>query len=279
MTLLIIDGDVLAYKACRSRWKSKARIEAETNYVSLDDNGVKIPLEYTREEDAAYLMKSWENFKKDLEMLCEKLFATEYIMAMKGPDNFRDTLFDDYKGARAKAAHTPYNKQMGQFVPTIRELAIAEGMAIPAEGREADDYVRIWAEESRQHGRDFIIASIDKDLLCIPGRHYRIHKEEIVTMTPAQSMRFYYEQLLQGDPTDSIPGVPGLGPIMAASELMFCATEEQFQEVVIGHYIAAYGDDWQNNLLINGKLIHIQTHLNDYFNLKEWPLANELLGR
>lgn len=273
--ILICDGDVFAYKACRPRWQTKKK--GLEGFVSLDDEGVKIPLEYTKEENAKYLMDSWDNFQKDIKELCEELFIDDYIMAVKGPYNFRDDIYNEYKQKRGA---NKYHKEMANFVPHIRKLAVQSEMALEAVEREADDYLRIWANEARMHGYEPIIASIDKDLLCIPGLHWRMKERQLIEVTPLQGMRHYYAQLLCGDQVDNIPGLPGIGPIHSERMVQFANTDEECQEIVIANYLASYGEeDWCNQLVSNGKMIHIQEHYNDYFNLKSWPLANELLGR
>lgn len=271
-TIAIIDGDVLCYKACKPRWEKKARIEDGVSYVQLGEDGKRMSFEYTQEEDQEYLMESWEHLKKDLQKLLDAVYCDEYLMAVKGPDNFRDMMYPEYKLNR----HADPTKR-NPFVPVLRKLAVKEGFAIEAEGREADDMMRIWANQAAAAGREYIICSIDKDLKCIPGKHYLMHKEELIIVTPEDAMRHYYEQLLKGDPTDNIPGVPRVGEVKASKILANCTTEEEFQECVVEQYIMAYNDDWYGYLLSNGKMIHLQNTIEDHFKITHWPLVRELL--
>ncbi len=273
MTIAIIDGDVLCYQACKPRWEKKARIEDGVSFISLDDSGSRIPLEWTKDEDRHYLEESWENLKKDLSSLLDVLFCTEYLMAVKGSGNFRNSLYPEYKLNR----HADPNKQ-NHFVPTLRKLAVAEDLAVEATGREADDLMRMWAEEAIASGDEYVICSIDKDLKCIPGKHYLMHKKEFITVSPDEALRHYYEQLLKGDPTDNIPGVPRVGEVKAKKFLENCQTENEFQEAVVDQYLMAYGDDWKQYLLSNGKMIYLQKHKNDYFKIEDWPIVRELGG-
>lgn len=269
--LALIDGDVLCYQACKPRWEKKAKIQGGVSFVSLDDDGQRIPLEYTKEEDRYYLEESWEHLKKDLQNLLDSLYCTEYLMAVGGKDNFRKTLYPEYKLNR----HANPNN-LNAFVPILRQLAIAENLAIAAEGREADDLLRIWAEQATNVGDDFVVCTIDKDLKCIPGKYYNIKHKTTINISTEDAMRHYYEQLLKGDPTDNIPGVPRIGEVKAAKMLADCYDESEFQECVASAYIAVYGDEWKDYLLSNGKMIHLQKHPNDYFNFSEWPIASEL---
>jgi 5'-3' exonuclease len=167
-------------------------------------------------------------------------------------------------------------------------MAVKDGMAIESVGREADDLMRIWAEEAREAGVPYVICTIDKDLKCIPGLYHKMHidaigrtwttEERTIEISEDYATRFYYEQLLKGDPTDNIPGVPKVGDIKAAKIIKKCTTEEEMQEAVVNEYVNAYGiDDWYDYLLSNGKMIYLQKHLNDYFSCLDWPIVQELL--
>jgi 5'-3' exonuclease len=272
--IAIIDGDVLCYQACLPRWEKKARIQDGFNYISLDEHGKKIPLEYTKEEDREYLEQSWERLKKDLQELLDTVFCTEYLMAVKGPGNYRNLMYPEYKLNR----HADPTKQ-NMFVPVLRKLAVHEDLAIESDGREADDLMRIWAEQAMAAGDDYIICSIDKDLKCIPGKHYLMHKDKkhTIVVSPEEAMRHYYEQLLKGDPTDNIPGVPRVGDVKATKLLAPFSTEEEFQAQVVEQYLIAYGEDlWKDYLLSNAKMIHLQKNANDYFSFDNWPIVREL---
>ena len=272
MTLAIIDGDVLCYQACKPRWEKKARVEDGISQISLDEDGKQIPLEWTKEEDRRYLEESWENFKVELQLLLDEVYCTEYLMAVKGDNNFRNLLYPEYKLNR----HADPNKQ-NFFVPTLRKLAVYEDFAIESTGREADDLIRIWAEQARESGDDYVICSIDKDLKCIPGKHFLMHKKELITISEHEAMRHYYQQILKGDPTDNIPGVPRVGEVKAEKILASCTTEEEFQEKVIEQYLIAYGElEWKDYLLSNAKMIHLQKHELDYFSFASWPIIKEL---
>jgi len=276
MTIAIIDGDVLAYNACESRWEKKVVKSSDgtaVNTVRLDTEGKRLPIEFTIEEDKEYLMQCWENFKRQHDHLLGTVFCNDYLMAVKGLGNFRKDLYPEYKMNRH---HDPRN--MNNFVPAIRELAILEEMAIPADGCEADDFIRIWAEEARAAGEDYIICSIDKDLLCIPGQHYIMQrgKERFLEVSEEEARRNFYEQLLKGDPTDNVPGIPRVGPVTAKELLVGCKTDEEFQEAVVAAYISKYGDEWKCYLLSNGKMIYLKRHCNDYFAISDWSIVKEL---
>jgi DNA polymerase-1 len=174
----------------------------------------------------------------------------------------------------------PSTNPAAEFVPSLRELAVFEGYAVPSDGREADDLLRTWANEARRAGKDYIICSIDKDLRCIPGKHYWMHfqpeKQMMLEISEEQAKRFYYEQLLKGDPTDNIPGVPRIGEVKASKIITACDTEAEMQEAVVEQYVIAYGDVWYDYFISNAKLIHLQNHYHDFFDCRHWPIIKEL---
>lgn len=268
MHIAVIDGDVLLYLSCRNRYPQ----EAGKTIVTLDDDGERVPIEFSKAEDAAYLEESWNNVKDNIKDTLEQLYCTDYVMAVKGEGNFRDEIYPEYKANRRNKTHD----NTYRIVKTLRSLAIHEGLAVPAHGMEADDLVRIWANEAKSAGRIPIVCSNDKDLKCIPGKYWNLKTKKLEDISEEEATRLYYEQLLKGDPTDNIPGLPGVGPIGAKKALASCVTEEEFQEVVISSYILAYDKEWCDYLLSNGKMIHIKRHIGDYFTLEDWPLAQEL---
>jgi len=269
MRVAIIDGDVMAYQACKPRWMKHAQTTTDgVSLVHLDARGKRIPIEYTLDDDKEYLLTSWENFKRDVENLVEDVFADTFVMAVKGSNDFRRRIFPGYKMNRRD---TDYGEQLNKFVPSIRELAVLEGLAIRADGREADDLMRTWAEEARANGHEVVICTIDKDLRCIPGLYHNTKKKTTEEISELEATRFYYKQLLMGDATDGIPGIKGLGPKTADRLLKNATTEAEMQEIVVEQYAIAYQDRWLSHLLTNGKLIHLQRNLDDYFICRHWP--------
>ena len=84
-----------------------------------------------------------------------------------------------------------------------------------------------------------VIASIDKDMLQVPGWHYNFVKNEWTTIDYFGGLKRFYEQLLKGDRSDGIPGVAGLGEKKAARMLEGCETEQEMFDICR----QAYNDD------------------------------------
>lgn len=283
MTVAIIDGDVVAYMACESRYlgvidRILKGVGVETVGITDLEERETPPLEemrlvtsepvlFTPEEDELYFAKAWHRFQDLTLSISEFCFADSYLMAVKGDGCFREDIYPAYKANRIK----PVDKR-NYFVPRLRQKAVETKMATAAHGMEADDQIRIWQEELAAKGEDYVICSVDKDLKCMPGRHLNIKKNVFSEVTPEQAMRFYYEQIIQGDPTDNIKGVPRVGPKGAAKFLKDCVTEADFQATVIEVYQAAFGEDWKKELTLNGRLIHLLKQKDDVFTVDMWAM-------
>lgn len=124
--------------------------------------------------------------------------GAEGFLYLTGKTNYRTTEADPefpYKGNRADA-------KKPRHLMDIREYLIDQLGAIVSEGEEADDLLGIGAVQSG-HG----IATIDKDLLGVPGWHYNWRTGVEVEVSEEEANRFFYLQMLTGDGTDNIPGL------------------------------------------------------------------------
>ena len=257
-TYAIIDGDVAAYMACPPLLESRGG----TYQVTLD--AVSAPT-FTMDEDSDYLGEAWDKFNFIINDLVEITFADDFLMAVKVDEGFRRFIYPDYK---IKRHSNP--RHVNKFVPMLRKKAVMEGMAVEATFREADDLLCMWAEQARRNGDDYIVCSIDKDLKCIPGLHYNMKHNNFFEISEEDSLRFYYEQLLKGDSTDGVPGLPGVGDVYSKQYLSECHTEEEFRAKVIEAYKTVWEEDWRDYLLSNGKMLYLQRHPEDYFEVTGW---------
>jgi len=192
-----------------------------------------------------------KNMDAIVQKICDSVFMEEHRIAVKGPNNFRDNVIDNYKGSRKS---TP---EQASMVRTLREYLIEAHGAIEAEGQEADDLLAQWSEECNQNGVDWVIASIDKDLLTIPGKHYNIRKGTIEEVGEDQADYLMNQQLLMGDRADDIPGLSGIGAKKSADILEGVPFGKR-RSAVIGAYKSHYGDNWESELQLTGELIYIR---------------------
>ncbi|MGA2837300.1 MAG: DNA polymerase I [Acidimicrobiales bacterium] len=139
---------------------------------------------------------------------------------------FRDEIVDDYKGGRDETpADLPPQFDM------IRH--VLEALAIPvvsAEGFEADDVLATLASEARDRGHPVIVVTGDRDsyqlvedpyIRVLYNRRgvsdYALYDEAgIQERTGVLPPQYPLLAALRGDPSDNLPGVPGVGEKTAA---------------------------------------------------------------
>lgn len=143
---------------------------------------------------------------------------------------FRHEAFEGYK-AKRKGMPDDLAKQL----PVLKELLKYLGYTIlECEGFEADDILGTLAKKCRQSGNECIIATGDRDSLQLVNEKVSVRiastkfgKPEVTLFDTEKILEDYKvnpQQLIdikaiQGDTSDNIPGVPGIGQ-KGASELI-----------------------------------------------------------
>ena len=139
---------------------------------------------------------------------------------------FRDDIVEDYKAGRAD---TPSDlpPQFAMIRSVLDSLAIP---VVEAEGFEADDVLATLATEARDRGHPVIIVTGDRDsyqlvedpyVRVLYNRRgvsdYSLYDEAgIVERTGVRPELYPLLAALRGDPSDNLPGVPGVGEKTAA---------------------------------------------------------------
>lgn len=164
----------------------------------------------------------------------------DYLLFLTGRDNYRNEVatIQPYKGTRTG--------EKPQWFAEIRQRLVEEWDAIVVEGQEADDEIAIMATTLPTS----IIATLDKDLRQVAGRHYNFVKEEHFTVSPIEGMRWLYKQMLTGDRVDNIRGVHGIGDIKADRMLDGLNTEEALHEAVLEAYNGNLAEMTENAILL-----------------------------
>jgi len=204
---LLVDADIVAYRCSASVEPSK-KVEPRT------------------------LTKEETDFERDIAIArCDALMrelihttqADTYQCFLSGRENFRYRVYPDYKANRKDTVDPRFRQDCKAFL-------LKEWNATLSHGNEADDLLGIAQTE------DSIIATIDKDLLMVPGWHYNWVKDERTYTAPLDGIRFAYKQMLIGDKADNIFGVAGLGPVKASKLIDNLETEQEMIEQVLTLY-------------------------------------------
>ena len=182
MTLLLIDGDIIAYKAAASA-------ETATNW----GNG-----QWTLHSfEPDVVLRVEDQIHKLMEAPVQ-----DCVIAFTDKKNFRKDVASYYKDNR-KDTRKP------MLLDYAKEYMTTQYNTIMYRGLEADDVLGILGTKNR----DTIIWSADKDLLTIPAKHWIDGK--VVEITEAEADYQFYFQTLVGDNTDNYKGCPSVGAVTA----------------------------------------------------------------
>jgi DNA polymerase-1 len=173
-----------------------------------------------------------------------ELKPTHYAIAFDRPTpTFRHKLFDDYKAHRAETPDE-LRGQMGR----VRQLVDAFHIPVyEIDGYEADDVLGTLSHQASQHDIEVVIVTGDADTMQLvspkvkvlypkPGGTFSntiLYDEAAVQqkygISPRQIVDF---KALKGDPSDNIPGVPGIGDKTASTLIQqFGSVEEIYQHI------------------------------------------------
>src|SRR5699024_6196644 len=160
-----------------------------------------------------------------VKLLGDRELAGIAVAFDRGRPAQRLEILPDYKGHRPE---TP--DLFRQQLPLISEVLEAFGIPqIVREGVEADDLIATLATRATYQGYDTLIVTGDRDAFQLIDDHVTVLYtrrgiSDTVLMDPAAVTGKYgvgphqYPMLsaLRGDPSDNIPGVPGVGEKTAA---------------------------------------------------------------
>ena len=227
--IAIVDADSCIYQTA---WQQPTLDKAYDNYLNI-------------------LGKHW----------IDPVWSDEQFVYCGGKDNFRYKLCPDYKANRKDPPED------AKFFRPLMERLIDEGLCIPSHGMEADDMVRIKATECAGLNKEFVVVHIDKDLDCIPGKHYNPKKETFYDIDVDTADLLYWTQMLKGDPTDNLPGLPKIGP-KKAEKMLAGVPMGRRKSRVLAAYRAKFGRvDWKDKLMETANGIHILRSENDFFEI------------
>lgn len=211
------------------------------------------------------------NLDNFLSSLLQKLNNPEHEFWITGNGNFRHSVYPEYKANRLKTPRP-------QYLQVCREHIVREHGAHISDGCEADDMLGIGQTQMQEQGIECMISSIDKDLLQVPGWHYipELKRKGVVIreattklVSPLDGLRFFYTQLLTGDPTDGIKGVAGIGKKGAERLLQNVNSEQEMYQICKDEY------GFLEEMELNAKCLWLWRKMNDDVT-ERWKEWNEL---
>ena len=177
------------------------------------------------------LEEALESLDGRLHQMFEMTHATQYAGFLTTGKCFR------YAAAKTK----PYkgNRKYGDkpiIFPAIKEYLRQNWNFESIPELEADDLVSIYHDPLKT-----VICSPDKDVLYQnKGIHYNYAKAETVIVDETEAETFLWKQMLMGDSTDGIQGIPKIGPKTADIWLKDLIPSEM-PTFVLEKYIEKFG--------------------------------------
>jgi len=189
-----------------------------------------------------------------------------------GAPTVRLEKYAEYKAGRPEAPDE-FRQQLGLIVEVLETLRIP---VIGVEGHEADDAIATLAVRAVERGIDAVIVTADRDFfqLVRPGiqvmfnvkgiSEVKLYDEAAVRERFGLPPSKYLDYVaLKGDPSDNIPGVPGIGE-KTASKLVqdFGSVEELLARTdELRGRIKAAIEGAGEQLALNKDLAHLHTDL------------------
>jgi DNA polymerase I len=196
--VLIIDGDSLAHRAYHALPRS---IRLRT-VVGLTNMLVRL---WENEQPRAVLV-GWDTLEKP---------------------TYRHEAMDGYQAGRV------FEPDLLEQLPMLPDLVVALGFAsAKAAGYEADDFLAAGVAQARAKRRPALVVTSDRDAFQLASERCTVLTpvrgvSELARIGPAEVRERYGVEpkqvpdfiALRGDPSDRIPGAPGVGPKKAADIL------------------------------------------------------------
>ena len=201
------------------------------------------------------------------------------FIGVSGTPTFRNNIDPLYKANRPA---TPdfmklHREAIENHLRTVYGFSFIEGV-------EVDDicatlHLQRWVRNVTENSRPYIkeelnvgyeeedvetvLCSPDKDLKQVPGERYDYKKKITEIISEGEAQFSLWKQVMMGDSTDNIKGIPGTGEKKADKALGPLPTEE-FPSAVLRFYLDYYKDqeEGMNEFMKNYRLIKLRTDLN-----------------
>jgi exodeoxyribonuclease-3 len=208
--LLAIDGDSFAHRSYHALSKAILRNEGRPAGAVLGFANMLLKL--YREERPRAVLVAWDTLTVP---------------------TYRNKAFPDYQSGRK------FDPELLEQLEILPEFVAACGFSnAKAAGYEADDFLAAAATQEEKRGGICLIASGDRDTFQLASAStailFPIRAGEMARIGPDEVRERYGVEpnqvpdfiALRGDPSDRLPGVPGVGPKGAASLLRTYGTLE-----------------------------------------------------
>ena len=195
------------FQGVKKHFNKIALIDADKlkHLVAYD---VSSDLKQNRQREPDRLVYHIENRLADIH---RQFSAAGYIFCFSGKshDTFRSSIavIKKYKGSR-EIDPSFYDGKIEDMADVVRFVRKQYPTLLFAD-LEADDVLCFLQTE------DTFIFSNDKDLNQIPGNHFCTETKDLKIISEEEAFKNLWYQMIIGDSTDCIPGLPRYGPVAA----------------------------------------------------------------
>jgi 5'-3' exonuclease len=166
-----------------------------------------------------------------LRMILTMTHADKYIGVFSSKENFRHSVYkyQPYKGNRPVKSD-----YMILWEPVIKDYFQSKWNFHISNRLEADDIIVALSHIVEE---ECIICSPDKDLQQVAGKHFDYRKSEFQEISVEQAVLNLWSQVLIGDATDCIAGVPQMGEVKVRKLFDEVAKIEDVNEISLSRVV------------------------------------------
>jgi 5'-3' exonuclease len=182
------------------------------------------------------LEESKERVDSIISDIIDKTGSTHCYLFLSEGVYFRHSISPEYKAKRKEKETTLL------WIKELKEYLVTQYKAVTIPLLEADDLVAYVMSNEVPGFPDKIMCSPDKDVLKqVVGRGYNYQKLEFVNTTQLDAFQFLCIQSMQGDASDNIMGIPGVGEAKANKVLKeLDMSLEDVMPIILQQYIKHY---------------------------------------
>lgn len=212
------------------------------------------------------IFDSIQDLNSRMEHISLRTKSNKIVIVLSGKNYFRLKSNSNYKAKRPITTL--------KYIKTLKAYLQEEYKGLIIDSLEADDLVSYF----KFNYPNVIIASPDKDVLKqTPGKHYNYQKDEFVETSKKEAVDFLFTQLIAGDYTDNIKGIPGKGNAFAnkvltkspEDNLITCFKEYLNHYKTINKSIEEFYKNFKDVYLLKSKE-DIEQYLPEDFNLENF---------
>lgn len=238
-TIYVVEHEGKTYK-----WRLKSDVDKAIAEWGLTQDSI------LKEYNSEPISHAMSTIKRCLEKILVATSADSYTVYIGGTGNYRKDWVKRiaYKGTRK-------GRQQPEHFDDAMAYLKNNWDAVVVDNAEGDDAVSI---DGFSDPEGTVMVSSDKDLDNTPGWHYNWVTDQLYHLSNEEATYNFYMQMLAGDKADNVPGIYGIGKVLAAKLFADCETEKDLYNVVKEQYQKVHGDEWEEWLHETAMLLWIQ---------------------